>query len=160
MHPKRILEIIRTPLETIPGTAIVPINGGFRVHSNTSACHTDVRMVSGGLTVLIPIKHAATLVEPITRPPDGSPAYTKFRGDALHWNPTTGKDGTTVLKLRRGLCRVSYTMAERVGRVVGQVFQRDAELQALAERDAALMEVLAGAAMELADEFQAAYGSN
>jgi hypothetical protein len=163
MQSEQIMRVIRTQLEKMPDTSTVSIKHGFRVHSNTSPCYADLRMVAKGLTVLVPYQHVTTLVEPITRPSDGSPAYTRFLADTLHWNPTTGDDGTTFLKLRRGFSRLSSPMAERVVSILGRVFKRDAELRAMTDAmhramyDEALMEALAAAAMELADdpEFQA-----
>jgi hypothetical protein len=140
MQSQQIVDTIRAQVSGIENTSIVSMDGGFQMSSNTGAFLAGVRLDRSLFTVLIPMEHAATLVELVVQ---GRP-YTRFLNDVLHWYPTSHPSGMNVLVLHRPRRCITNNMLDRLGRLIRRVIRRYAALEALA-----------GAAMELADEIQA-----
>ena len=129
-------------MENIENTSILPMHLGYRVVSNTTSCHVQVSMFRRTkLCVIIPFEFAESLLEQTVFHGAKGP-YVRFLDDIVHWHPHTDSDGKRMLRLYRPIRSISCRMGMRLVDIIQRVFRHNTALEALA-----------GAALELADEF-------
>ena len=146
--PRQLKENIRNGLENIENTSILCEHRGYSVVSNQTDCNVRVTTFRTKFCMDIPFEFAESLLEQRVFHGANGP-YVKFLHDVAHWHPHTGSDGQRVIRLYRPIRLMSYCMGMRLVDIVQRVFKHDTALEALA-----------AAALELADEFQAACASN
>ena len=146
--PRQLKENIRNGLENIENTSILSGFRGYSVVSNQTDCNVRVTMFRTMICVSIPFEFAKSLL--VQRVFHGAKGpYVQFYEDIVRWHPNTDSDGQRVLRMYCSIHRMSYRMGGRLVNVIERVFKHDTALEALA-----------AAALELADEFQAACVSN